>query len=593
MQHQLIVSKKRAWKFPSYAPSKRAWEVLTHGKIVAKDETPQQLLERVITTIFSVEDEFGVQSEETKKVAEEFAECMITGCVILGTPTLTNAGRQNAALSSCAIIPVDLRKLNATTEEQILSYYKQNMGTGFTFTSYDDPVAILNWLNELAARETATEQYERYIGNMGILHISHPRVKAFIEAKHDKDMKHFNISIDVSEDFMRRAENAMPFYLADGTRVDAAALLEQMAENAWYNGDPGLIFLERMNHDNALAEISKYVSTPPCAEMGLAEGETSQFGYLNLRNFVRRSGKAVTVDYDKVECVTTLLTRALDNAIEYSMQRYPTSVSRDIARLKRKMGIGVCGLADMLIALKLPYDSQEARNVARDVLSFVNYTSKRTSVALAEQRGSCLAMSFPTANKYISGHFLEEKYAQYPTRTVSSQDWEQLANIIRATGKLRNISTTALAPTGRASILLDVTSSIEPLFSIFTSDGSLQSSVHDLLSQVLGGNEEALQNVCQQATLSGSFQGLEGVPPAIYTYLKTAKEIAPIAHLQMVADLAGLQGVFDESASKTVNLLHSAKVDDVKEIFFSSFHLGLKNISVYRDKTKVGQPMQV
>lgn len=593
MRHQLIDSKKHGWKFPNYAPSKRAWEVLTHGKIVAKGETPQQLLERVITTIFSVEDEFGTQPEETEKVAEELAEYMVSGHVILGTPTLTNAGRHKAALSSCAIIPVDLRELNAATEERIRSYYKQNMGTGFTFTSYDDPLALLSWLNELAARETATGKYERYIGNMGILHISHPRVKAFIEAKHDKDMKHFNISIDVSEDFMRRAENAMPFYLADGTRVDTAALLEQMAENAWYNGDPGLIFLERMNRDNALAEISEYVSTPPCAEMGLAEGETSQFGYLNLHNFVRRSSTTVTVDYDKLECVTSLLTRALDNAIEYSMHSYPTSVSKDIARLKRKMGIGVCGLADMLIAFKLPYDSQEARNVARDVLSFVNYTSKRTSVALADQRGSCLAMSFPTANKYMDGRFLEKKYAQYPTRTVSSQEWERLANTIRTTGKLRNISTTALAPTGRASILLDITASIEPLFSIFTSDGSLQSSIHDLLSEVLGGNEQALQDVSQQAALSGSFQDLEGVPPAIYACLKTAKEIAPIAHLQMVADVAGLQGVFDESASKTVNLPHSATVDDVKEIFFSSFHLGLKNISVYRDKTKVGQPMHI
>ena len=202
MRHRLIDSKMRTWKFPNYAPSKRAWEVLTHGRIVAKDETPQQLLERVITTIFSVEDEFGTQPKETKKVAEEFAEHMIAGLVILGTPTLTNAGRHNAALSSCVVIPVDLRELNAATEERIRSYYKQNMGTGFTFTPYDDPVAILIWLNELAARETATEQYERYIGNMGILHISHPHVKAFIEAKHDKDIKHFYISIDVSEDFM-------------------------------------------------------------------------------------------------------------------------------------------------------------------------------------------------------------------------------------------------------------------------------------------------------------------------------------------------------------------------------------------------------
>lgn len=590
---QLIDSAKCAWELPDYTPPKRAREVLMNGKIIAKDETPQQLLERVITTIFSVELAFGTRPGETKKVAEEFAAHMAMSNVILGTPTLTNAGRLDAALSSCAIVPVNLREPNMVIEELIRSYYKQNMGSGFTFTSYDDPVALLNWINKFAARETATGKYERYIGNMGLLHVSHPSIKTFIKAKQDKDLKHFNISIDVTEEFMRSAEHKKPFRLLNGTIVDASVLLDQIAENAWHNGDPGIIFLERMNHDNPLEEISRYVSTPPCAEMGLAEGETSQFGYINLRNFVRRSNTTVDIDYDKLECVTILLTRALDNAIEYSMPRYPTRTSRKIAQFKRKMGIGVCGLADMFIALKLPYDSQEARNIARDVLSFVNYISKRTSVTLAGQRGSCLAMSFSAANKYISGHFLEEKYAQYPTRTVSSQTWEQLANTIRTTRKLRNISTTAFAPTGRASVLLNVTSSIEPLFRIFSSDGSLQSNVRDLLSEVLGGNNQTLQDVCQQAALSESFQDIEDVPSAIRACLKTTKEIAPIAHLQMVADLAGLQGVFDESASKTVNLPHSATVDDVKDIFFSSFHLGLKNISIYRDKTKAGQPMQI
>jgi ribonucleoside-diphosphate reductase alpha chain len=261
--------------------------------------------------------------------------------------------------------------------------------------------------------------------------------------------------------------------------------------------------------------------------------------------------------------------------------------------MKRKMGIGVCGLADMLIALRLPYDSQEARELARDVLSFINYISKCTSVALAEQRGSCLAMNFPLVNKYVRCRYLEDKYMERPTRTVSSRDWEKLAHTIRTTRKLRNISTTALAPTGRASILLGVTSSIEPMFSIFASDGSLQKNVLDFLSEELEENEQDLQQVCQKASFSGSFQDIEILPSSVRLCLKTAKEIAPLAHLQMVADLAGVHGVTDESASKTVNLPYSATVDDVKDIFLSSFHLGLKNISVYRDKTMVGQPVDV
>src|SRR5436305_14968891 len=124
-------------------------------------------------------------------------------------------------------------------------------------------------------------------------------------------MKYFNISIDVTEDFMRRAESGKSFILADGAEINASDLLEQMAENAWYNGDPGVIFLERMNNDNPVEEISKYVSTPPCAEMGLAEGETSQFGYINVHNFVKNRSTTADIDYDKLECVTQLLTRAL------------------------------------------------------------------------------------------------------------------------------------------------------------------------------------------------------------------------------------------------------------------------------------------
>jgi ribonucleoside-diphosphate reductase alpha chain len=581
-----------AFNLPNYAPPGNALEVLIRGAILSEEEKPQDLLERVISTIFSVENEFGTQPDCIKEMAEELAEYMVEGYVMLGTPTLTNAGRHNMALSSCVVIPVNLQELNADTEELICSYYQQNMGSGFQFMPYDDPVALLSWINDLSVRETASGTYERYIGNMGLLHVSHPRIREFIEAKRHKEIRHFNISVDVTEDFMGRAENGMPFVLTDGAEIDAAELFQCMAENAWYNGDPGLIFLERMNNDNSIAEISRYVSTPPCAEMGLAEGETSQFGYINLHRFVKNMGTTAAIDYDKLERVTQLLTRALDNAIEYSLPRYPTSVSADIARLKRKMGIGVCGLADMLIALKYPYDSQEARNMARDVLSFINYISKCTSVALADQRGSCLAMNFPLINKYISGRFLEDKYMEHPTRTVSAHDWEKLAHTIRTTRKLRNISTTALAPTGRSSILLDVTSSIEPLFSIFDSKGCLLKNVSSLLCQELGEDEQILQQVRQEASRSGSFQGIEALPYSIRECLKTAKEIAPLAHLQMVAVLTGLQGVIDEAASKTVNLSHTATVDDVKDIFLSSFHLGLKNISIYRDKTKMGQPVQ-
>ena len=467
------------------------------------------------------------------------------------------------------------------------------MGSGFEFSEHEDPMALLNWLNELSARETATGKYERYIGNMGTLHVNHPHIREFIDAKRYNEMAYFNISVNVTEEFMERAKGGELFRLSNELEVSAAELLQLMAESAWQGGEPGLIFLERMNKDNPLSEMSgyRYTTTPPCAEMGLVKGETCHFGYINLYKFIKRSGSAVMMDYDKLREATRSLTRALDNAIEYSLGNYPVRISADIAQMKRKIGIGICGLADLLIVQKLRYDSEEARRLARDILSFVNYVSKWASVELANERGSCMAMAYPDTNKYLSGHYLEGKYAETmkPTRTVSSDEWRELADTIRSTRKLRNISTTALPPTGRTAILLETSSSIEPLFSLFSSDDSLQNSVLELLSNEFE-DARLVGRLCQEAVLNRSFQGLEALPLSIRACLKTAKEISPSGHLKMVADIAGIDGVIDESASKTVNLPQWVTVNDVRDIFIESYNLGLKNISVYRDKTKAAQP---
>ena len=356
---QIVDKKKNVLNLPHYAPSGRALEVLVRGRILSEKETPQNLIERVIFTLFSVEHVFGTDAAESKKLAEKFAEYMTEGYAILGTPTLTNAGRyEENALSSCAMIPVDLRVLDTTAENQILSYYRQNMGAGFEFSKYHDPVALLTWINKLAARESATGKYDRYIGNMGLLSVLHPTIKDFIEAKRHKGMRHFNISVNVTEEFMRRVEDEGAFTLADGKAVYASDLLQMMAENAWLSGDPGLIFLDRMNKDNPLESMSKYtyVTTPPCAEIGLAEGETCHFGYVNLRNFIQKRGNTVGIDYEKLRDVIQLLTRVLDNAIEYSLFRYPAPINTHISQMTRSMALGVCGLADVFLAYKFPYD---------------------------------------------------------------------------------------------------------------------------------------------------------------------------------------------------------------------------------------------
>lgn len=381
------------------------------------------------------------------------------------------------------VIPVDLSN-KETAKAKIASYYRQNMGSGFDLTPYDDPVSLLDWLNSLSVEETATGTYDRYIGNMGNLHVSHSQIRNFIEIKKNKHIPHFNISVDVDDKFMSAATEKRPYTLHDGTQINANDLLWSMAECAWTNGDPGIISLERMNRDNPVADIYPYVSTPPCSEMGLSIGETCQFGYINIAGFIKTDHQ--NIDWLQLEDAVRVLTRALDNAIEVSLENYPDILSKALAKYKRKIGLGLCGVADALIMLEIPYDSNPARDLVRNVVSFINYISKETSVELAKVRGSCHAMQTKKGNKYYDT-YLETRYGK-GTEIVSSEQWLKLARTIKETGLLRNILTTALPPTGRASILMDVTSSLEPIFSASKWNETTKLAIQSFVKKRVGLN---------------------------------------------------------------------------------------------------------
>lgn len=568
-----------------YQPSPSAYRVLINGKIIARGETPQQMFERVVDVLFEVEAGMGIPTAETEQARSQFAHFMAEKMFTPGTPTLTNAGRkgyENSALCSCALIPVDLRKPQASVK-MIKAYYKQNMGSGFDLTPYNNPLKLLVWLNDLATSETATGQYDRYIGNMANLHISHPRIKDFIEAKTTRRLMYFNLSVIVNDAFMNAAKKRKAFTLMDGSKISALNLLKLLAKSAWACGDPSVLNLERMNRNNPVSGISPYTSAPPCAEMGLSDGETCQFAYINISKFVTPDG----IDYKKLGYVTRIVTRALDNAVEIGLDNFPHPKSTAIARLKRKIGIAASGLADTLLYYNLPYDSDEARQLARNVLSFINYTSKTVSVELAELRGSCEVMKTKKDNKYYRT-YLEDRYSS-GTDTVTKKQWYQLAKRIRIGGKLRNICTTTLPPAARVSILMDASTGIEPFFGIPTSVDQLRPSI---VTFVRKHAPKRVGKIFNQAVTEGSFQNVD-LPDQLRECLKTAKEISALGHLKMVAALVGTDGVVDESASKTVNLPKSSTPADILNIFLLAHKLGLKNISVYRDGTYEEQPLKL
>jgi ribonucleoside-diphosphate reductase alpha chain len=351
------------------------------------------------------------------------------------------------------------------------------------------------------------------------------------------------------------------------------------AEAAQACADPGLLFTDRMNEGNPTPQVGQYVSTAPCAEVGLIAGETCQFGYLNLGRF-HTGGGAIPVDLDALSDTVRTLVRALDDTIEASMAHYPSPLSAQVVGTKRKIGVGVCGLADLLLAAGLPYDSVEGRRLAQEVLALVNYTSKLASVELAHQRGACPAV-LDGRSRYADPDFLR-RFAELKVDSVTRGDWAALAGRIAETGMLRNSSTIAVPPTGRSAPVIGASTGIEPLFRL--SD--------DLPGHSRAGVEAALRaagraDVLGYVSSYGRLPADPTLPEGLRAVLATATQISPGGHLAMAA---AAQACVDEAVSKTVNLPRGARSIDVYDIYARAWELGCKGITVYVDGSRDVQP---
>src|SRR3989344_4787633 len=436
-----------------FKPSVFAEGVLRDGKIISLQETPQHMIERMVTTLFSVEGKFGTSSSEIQKMIDQFGIFLDEKKCVMSTPVMTNAGRyENKPLSACTVPPIDLKGDLSKTEDIINHFHSDGMGTGFSLNETDEPVRVLRFLNNIALQGANGGGEDRPVGNMAILSVHHPQILNFVFAKTDADQKgeewKFNISVDASAEFMDAVMQKTPYILWDGTRLNAAEVMESIAKSAHVCGDPGLIFMDRMNKDNPTPGLAPYTSTAPCAEVGLAPGESCQFGYINVGKFVSGDGGR-SINYSELELATRLMTRVLDNALEISIDRYFHPTSQHIMRAKRHIGEGVCGLADMFIDMGIPYDGDQARQTALDIVAFINYVSKLESHELAKTRGSFEAMTLSIGSRYNDEPgFLEQKYGRLETLHVTPDMWQRLGKLIRETGLLRNASTIALPPTG-------------------------------------------------------------------------------------------------------------------------------------------------
>jgi ribonucleoside-diphosphate reductase alpha chain len=548
---------------------------LRKGPDGAPIEDEQGLFWRVAHAIASRESAYSGSSWKTDKLARAFYDLMTSFKFLPNSPTLMNAGTDLGQLAACFVIPVgdSMDEIFDAVKHAAL-IHKSGGGTGFSFSRLrptnarvgstggvaSGPVSFMRIFN------TATEQVKqggtRRGANMGILRVDHPDIMEFIRCKErEGDLNNFNISVALTEAFMQAVEDDETYDLvAPHTKevlgtLKAREVFSILVQKAWESGDPGIIFLDRINRDNPTPALGEIESTNPCGEQPLLPYEACNLGSLNLALMVRETGDGV--DWDELKRVVHLGVRFLDNVIDASV--YPLDRITDMVCSNRKIGLGVMGFADLLYQLNIPYDSHEALNLAEKIMDFIQTESKAASKILAEERAA-----FPN----------------FPGSVYAS----------RKQGPFRNATTTTIAPTGTLSILAGCSSGIEPLFALsfarHVMDGEKLVESNPYFESAVKAAQCHSPKLMEEVAAKGSIAHISYIPEDIRRTFVTAMDIEPVWHLKMQA---AFQKFTDNAVSKTVNLPNSATQEEIHKIYWLAYELGCKGVTVYRDGCKSAQ----
>jgi len=538
-------------------------------------ETPEQLLSRVAHNIAQAEQIYGKYS--VGEVGQKFFELMDRLEFLPNSPTLMNAGRELQQLAACFVLPVEdsIEGIFDAVKYAAL-IHKSGGGTGFSFSRLrpkgdvvsstngvaSGPVSFMKVFN--AATEEIKQGGTRKGANMGILRVDHPDILEFISAKSDTaHFTNFNFSVAVTDDFMEALATNQTYQLINPRtkmsvdQISANKVFEHIVENAWLTGEPGIIFIDRINQHNPTPIIAKIESTNPCGEQPLLPFESCTLGSINLAKFVKDG----LIDWKRISYVVHTAVHFLDNVID--VNKYPLPQIETITKANRKIGLGVMGFADMLIQLGISYQSDEALNIAERIMEFIRQEARAASSELAEWRGQFPAY---TGSIYDNG--------QYP--------------------KLRNATLTTIAPTGTISMIANCSSGIEPLYAVAYVRNVLDNSTLIELNQYFEKMAKAHRFYSQQLmdtiTKQGNLEGITAIPEEIRKLYITAHEISPQFHVQMQA---AFQKHTDNAVSKTVNLSHNASKKQVAEIFKLAYQLKCKGVTVYRDGSRAQQVLTV
>jgi len=532
---------------------------------------------------------------EDKTKQKIYYDLMDSGYFLPNSPTLMNAGNDLQQLSACFVLPIEdsMEGIFDSVKNAAL-IHKSGGGTGFSFSNLREanarvrstngissgPISFLKVFN--AATDAVKQGGTRRGANMAILNVTHPQILEFIKSKEDtSQLTNFNISVGLTETFMQAVHNddkydlISPYTKKKVFQLRARDVFDLIIEMAHKNGEPGIVFIDRINQFNPTPNIGRIESTNPCGEQPLLPFEACNLGSINLALMVKND----QIDYDKLKQVVRNSIDFLDDVIDRS--RYPLPEIDKMAKSNRKVGLGVMGWSDLLYILKIPYNSKEAIVLAEEVMEFIDYHSKLRSMELAKEKGS-----FPNfeGSIYQKGKFKREN---------KHLPWQDLITDIKEFG-IRNATTTTIAPTGTISMIADTSGGIEPQFSLVyvknVMDGEKLLYINPYFEKTLRKLGVYKTEFMERISEKGSAQGESELPESIQKVFVTSHDITPEWHIRMQA---AFQKYTDNAVSKTINFKKSAQKDEIKMAYELAYESGCKGVTVYRDGSRENQVMNL
>ncbi|MBU0964130.1 vitamin B12-dependent ribonucleotide reductase [Patescibacteria group bacterium] len=564
--------------------SKRYFKKDANGKVI---ETPSQLFHRVAHNIAQADlkyDSLLSRPVDVERTEKAFFQILFDLEFVPNSPTIMNAGKELQQLAACFVIPVgDSMEEIFDAVKWTAMVHKTGGGTGFSFSRLrpkndrvmstkgvaSGPVSFMTVFD--AATETIKQGGTRRGANMGILRVDHPDILEFITAKENNDkLNNFNISVAVTEDFMDAVEQNAEYSLINPKdkkeidRLNARKVFDLILTLAWKNGDPGIVFIDRINKDNPTPNVGEIESTNPCGEQPLLPFEACNLGSINIAKIIKGdflAGETVEIDWDKLRETIRTSVHFLDNVID--MSKYPLPQIEEMVHNNRKIGLGLMGWADLLIMLGIPYDSDDAVELGEKIMKFISEEAKKMSADLALDRGQ-----FPN----FEGSIFDQPNAQ----------------------KMRNATINTIAPTGTISIIAGCSSGIEPLFAISyirnVMDDNELIEVNPLFEKVARREKFYSEELMKKIAECGGVQGIDEVPAKWQRVFVVSHDITPEWHLKMQASF---QKYTDNAVSKTVNFPHDATPSDIEKVYILAHRFGCKGVTIYRDRSRETQVLNI